>query len=422
MYLIMEMHKSKALVLFTSMMLMASCSDSALSRKEEAEKLFSECARKAFGNDKWLSMEVDEYRIDDPVFVSRSNHISYFNGRGRPEFFIGEPSLSQFRITDDTLFFVNNLDNEIGSFSKQVENGVYNIYKYYNESKLGYLPNYYTSTFLLLKPTEQVEIEGWADTMINGVPYYLFRGLSSVKYICDNVTGNCDIPIQYHCEFLVNKGTFQLDSLYAYKDDTVHWPYLNQLAYVVKDVNNVDKSSYYDSVFNFNNPLYEKHSRHNDRFLPFSMGGTLPELDTKSLLDYPMVSLNDDTITIANLNGWILLSLWSFNCPSCIKNLQKYGMEMDSLGCRIIEKHDVSILSVNYVSGNTTLVGDMASKTNTTDITYCAQGLMRVITIPSLGYYYLISPDKQIVYETSDLGDYSELLEAKANYEKQKRR
>ena len=42
-----------------------------------------------------------------------------------------------------------------------------------------------------------------------------------------------------------------------------------------------------------------------------------------------------------------------------------------------------------------------------------------VISIPSLGYYYLISPDRQIVYETSDLGDYSELLEAKANYEMQ---
>ena len=61
----------------------------------------------------------------------------------------------------------------------------------------------------------------------------------------------------------------------------------------------------------------------------------------------------------------------------------------------------------------------MAIKTNTTDITYCAQGLMPLLTIPYLGYYYLVSPDKQIVYETSDLGDYNELLEAKANYEKQ---
>lgn len=413
------MYKVKTMILYTSMMLMASCSDSALLRQEEAGELFAECARNAFGNGKWLSMEVDEYRFDDTVFVSSSNHISYFNVGNCLEFFIGEPSYSQFRITDDTLFFVNNQDNEIGSFSKRVENGVYGVYKHHNENKLGYLPNYYTSAFLLMKPTEQVEIEGWADTMIDGVSYYLFRGISSVKYICDNETGNCDIPIQYHCEFWVNKETFQLDSVYAYKDDTVHWPYLNELAYVAKKINKEDKSSYYDSIFNFNNPLYEKHSRHNDRFLPFSMGGTLPELETKSLMDYPMIGLNNDTITIANLDGWVLLSLWSFNCPSCIKNLHKFGMEVDSLGYRVLEKQGVSIVSVNYVSGNTTLICDMASKTNTTDITYYAQGLMRVITIPYFGYYYLISPDKQIVYETADLGDYSELLEAKANYEKQ---
>ena len=136
-------------------------------------------------------------------------------------------------------------------------------------------------------------------------------------------------------------------------------------------------------------------------------------------MDYPLVGLNNDTITIASLDGWILLSLWSFNCPSCIRNMQKYGREKDSLGYRVVEKQGISILSTNYVSGNMNLIGEMASKTNTTDITYCAQGLMRTHTIPYLGYYYLISPDKQIVYETSNLGDYSELLEAKANYEKQ---
>lgn len=417
--MIVRIQKIKLLVLFASMLLTAACSDSAMSRKEEAKRLFAECAWKAFGNGRWLSMEVDEYRFDDTVFVSHSNHISYFNDGNSPEFFIGEPFFRLYRITDDTLFLLSNQDNEIGSFSKQAENGVYGVYKHHNESKLGYLPNYYTSVFLSLKPTEQVEIESWADAVINDVSYYLFRGLSNVMYICDNATGDCDIPIQYHCEFWVNRETFQLDSLYTYKEDTVHWPYLNELAYVVKGVSHEDRSSYFDSVFDFNAPLYEKHSRHDDRFLPFSMGGTLPELETKSLLDHPMVGLNSDTITIASLDGWVLLSLWSFNCPSCIKNLQKYGKEMDSLGYRIIEKHDISILSVNYVSGNTTLIGDMASKTNTTDITFCAQGLMRRITIPYLGYYYLISPDKQIVYETSDLGDYSELLEAKANYEKQ---
>ena len=50
---------------------------------------------------------------------------------------------------------------------------------------------------------------------------------------------------------------------------------------------------------------------------------------------------------------------------------------------------------------------------------YSGKGLSGVIELRYFGYYYLISPDKQIVFETYHLGDYSELLEAKANYEKQ---
>lgn len=33
-----------------------------------------------------------------------------------------------------------------------------------------------------------------------------------------------------------------------------------------------------------------------------------------------------------------------------------------------------------------------------------------IINIPTLGYYYLVSPNKEIVYETGDLGDYEEIL------------
>ena len=321
-------------MLIVSMMLLvlASCSYSAMLREEEAGMLFSECARKAFGNGQWLSMEVDEYRFYDTLFLSHSNHISYFNGENFPVFYIGEHSTRQFKLKDDSLFLVNNQDNEIGSFAQHEEcNGVYDTYKWTIESKLGYVPNYYTSAFLLLKPTEQVEIEDWTDTVVDGVPYYLFRGLSSVKYISEGEADIFNIPIQYHCKFWVNKETYQLDSLYACKNDTAHLPYLNELAYAVKNVNHEDKSFYYDSVFNFTDSLYEKHSRHNDRFIPYSMGGRVPNLETNSLFDYPLVSLGNDTITIANREGWILLNLWSFNCPSCIKNLQKYGREMDSL-------------------------------------------------------------------------------------------
>ena len=61
----------------------------------------------------------------------------------------------------------------------------------------------------------------------------------------------------------------------------------------------------------------------------------------------------------------------------------------------------------------------MGEKTNTSDIMYSAKYINGVISIPYLGYYYLVSPEKTIVWHSDSLGDYSELLKAKANYEKQ---
>lgn len=92
---------------------------------------------------------------------------------------------------------------------------------------------------------------------------------------------------------------------------------------------------------------------------------------------------------------------------------------MDSLGYRILEKEGVKIIAVNYSSDNTDLITDIGVNTKTSDILYSAKGMNAIISIPTLGYYYLISPNKEIVYETNNLGDYSELLKAKAKYIKE---
>ena len=56
------------------------------------------------------------------------------------------------------------------------------------------------------------------------------------------------------------------------------------------------------------------------------------------------------------------------------------------------------------------IIAKRASKTKSEDIMYSGKGIGTTINIPTLGYYYLVSPDKEIVYETGDLGDYSEII------------
>ena len=136
-------------------------------------------------------------------------------------------------------------------------------------------------------------------------------------------------------------------------------------------------------------------------------------------MHFPLVKLNGDTTTLAENEGWILLNVWSFNCGPCIENLQNYGHEKDSLGYRILEREGIKIMAVNQSSDNLELIRQFGEKTGTTDIMYSGKGLSGVIELQYYGYYYLISPDRQIAYESSHLGDYSELLKAKSDYEKQ---
>ena len=74
-------------------------------------------------------------------------------------------------------------------------------------------------------------------------------------------------------------------------------------------------------------------------------------------------------------------------------------------------------MAVNQSSDNMELIQQIGEKTGTTDLMYSGKGLSGVIELRYLGYYYLISPDRQIAYESDYLGDYSELLKAKAKWE-----
>jgi hypothetical protein len=105
------------------------------------------------------------------------------------------------------------------------------------------------------------------------------------------------------------------------------------------------------------------------------------------------------------------------SCGPCIVNLQNYKNEQDSLGYRILENEGIKILAIEHLSNNMKLIFDVANRTNCLDIIYSAKKIGTKIRIPSLGYYYLISPDKKIAGKFWMLDDYKEVLKAKKEYE-----
>lgn len=187
-----------------------------------------------------------------------------------------------------------------------------------------------------------------------------------------------------------------------------------RIEYVFSEYNFGNRSSLIDSIFNFGDAKYKQFSRRYG-FRQKSMNTVLND----ETATFPIIGINQDTITISQTEGWILLNFWDFHCAPCIENLNRYGIEEKEAGKRLSENEGITIYAFNHRSDNFEKIKAIGEKTNTLDIMYSAKNMDTVISIPYLGYYYLIAPDKYIVWHSEFVGDYSELLKAKAEYEKQ---
>lgn len=121
------------------------------------------------------------------------------------------------------------------------------------------------------------------------------------------------------------------------------------------------------------------------------------------------------------MEGWVFLDLWQFGCQPCYHCFERMKHEKDSLGYRILENEGIRIIAANAKSDNFELINAIATKFEGEDILYAGKGTMSMLALVNHAFpsYYLISPEKEIIWRSNYLGDYSELLKAKANYEKQ---
>lgn len=201
----------------------------------------------------------------------------------------------------------------------------------------------------------------------------------------------------------VDANTNIMDSVYYEQ-----YSYLNKDYYTFRDFSFENRQSYIDSIFNFENKEYEKYSKYDmNNKQPYH---SLDTIVTDKLLDFPIVNLDNDTTTLREQEGWVLLNFWTKGCGACMEQLQRYNHERDSLGYRILENEGVKIMAIEYKSNNMDFIRSVAEKYNCEDITYSAKEIYSTIAILYMGYYYLITPDKKVVYKNYKLGDYSEIL------------
>lgn len=399
---------------------MASCSLPDVSNGDEnreARDMFEKCAKTISQKSDWLSFVIEHHINGEKAW---SNNVSLCYEPNEQACYIFKEN-APVKITHYGFYMYNTEDNNLFSLRHCEGEEIDNPYLSYKSTEeinsLSYLSALFMSPMNELKTCYQLRFTSVSDTIARATPCLKLTAVTPKSH-WKSRRGDTVVEgvSQELCHFYINKNTEMVDSLVAIEQlDTTNT--IRRRSVVIKDISFEDKSVFFDSVFDFNSDRFRNYTIYDEYMWSRDIRPT--NSVTGELLDYPMVNLMQDTSFLKDEDGYVLLNMWTFSCPSCINNLSRYKKQTDSLGYRILEKEGIKILAINYHSNNMDRISEIAQKTSTCDIMFSAKGMDSYISTPYQGYYYLLSPAKEIIYETYSLDDYSELLEAKANYEKQ---
>ncbi len=414
-------NKKLRFTLIIALFLVSSCSlpDSQTMRENvEARGVFEKYAELISQKSNWVSFTIEHNINGEKAW---SNNVSFCYVPDEQACCLYEED-APVKITNHGFYMYHPDDNNLYMLRHCEGEDIDSPYLSYKSTlennRLTYMSALFMSPMKEMKSSHQLCFTGVSDTIIRGSSCYKLTALTPERYWTsrqgDTVVEGVS---QELCHFYINKKTEMVDSLVIIEqlDSTSA---IHHRSAVLRDICFEDKSDFFDSVFDFNADRFRNFKVYDEYMWSDSNCVKSSNTVTDELLNFPMVNLKNDTVFLKDMDGYVLLNLWAFSCPSCIDNLYRYKKQIDSLNYRILEKEGIKILAVNYISDNIDKIYEIAKKTSTYDIMYSAKGMGRFISTPYIGYYYLLSPEKEIVYKTYDLADYSELLEAKANYEK----
>ncbi len=255
------------------------------------------------------------------------------------------------------------------------------------------------------------------DTVVDGKSYKVLLYVSKHTYRYNPATGVCDLPSFHDVYYYCNPETKRVEYICALPSavaDNQAWKEELWLDYDF----DFREEKYLD-IFDTGSAKYKDYSFHDDTNPPLSRSvyhTGKPEL-TDTVLYYPLVTSEGDTTSIAEMEGWLLLDCWAFRCRGCYEWLQSVDRERRSPQGFALDSAGIRVLSINALSDNLEKIRELAIRFNAESFVYSAKGLSAYLEMHILPRNYLISPDKKMVYDAYELGDYLELLEAKRKYE-----
>ena len=340
----------------------------------------------------WVSFKFKymHYSNDSLLFEDESEVIIRYDGK-RSLLFYNQYGIETMYLLDDDYY--KKIEKPEGSLIKY-ENTIFDFSRHYDAlGKYGFIPRYFRDIPYYFYPIDFAHsmnmtmlFNGFDEREIDGELYNVYKFDDK----------------EHRIRLYVNAATNIMDSAYSEM-----YQYSSKVYYTFYDFSFENRQAYIDSIFNFNNKEYEKYSRYDEANPePYY---SLDTIVTDKLLDFPIVDLKNDTTTLREQNSWVLLYFWRYE-DSHIEQLEKYVQEKDSLGYRILENEDVRIMAIEPSSNNMEYIERVADKYDCEDIIYSAKEIYNAIDV-LYHKYYLISPDKKVVYKNWDIEDYEEIID-----------
>ena len=283
-----------------------------------------------------------------------------------------------------------------------------------------------------------IHMETHLYTSIIGYRKY-FKKIDKISDIGDYFVFECadssanvnDIQMYEDVKMYVNKDNYLLEKITTKRrnntvaelglgaierESVIHYLEFNQPNSIYKEIFNTD--FYPDFIVVKNDNPYtvingkrgEKYEQEKAKFEK-----SKSSLNTK-LLDCEIINFENNAVKLNDINGWILLDIWSKGCIPCFDMMKEVALHQQEF-----EKRGITIVSLNsyehpsdylktYCEKMTIDISNLYFFKNPDDITIFRKQLK---IFPSI---FLISPNKKVVWQTAGKKSVTELLHEIDNF------
>ena len=271
------------------------------------------------------------------------------------------------------------------------------------------------------------------DTVMGGSHCKVYIGRSSTKKIL--ISDTCwSLPFHEDVVVYYNKDKQWVDSVVTSLPSDVDEVVRENIMFTktvcrYKNVSFEDKTaeydSEYDSIFSERNPVYAIYEYLDDS-KPYGEHYSSPKPRTEKVLDiltddileHPFVDVNGDTTTLGQQEGWVLIETWYDGCRPCKQWIVDYEKEKKEKGTTSLEQAGIKVLCVNPYVSYIDYLRKTADEYGIGRIVYAGKGLKEKLGFMYSPTYYLVSPDKHIVFTSEKyVEDNSIFIEKMKEYE-----